>query len=166
MDLREHMDTIKRSDRAKKYIQRAGYTNAGDRLWQPWEDEIVLKYRHDLKQAAQELDRTLIAITGRRHTLGCRKYAHHRWTGAQIVKLRKIYPCAPMKEVLEAFPFASYSMILHAAQRFGVRRHRKPFMPTGNPLLDAVRARCFDLHFSLYDLDQMVSQKTFYSKTN
>lgn len=132
--------------------------------WTEAEDNVVRLLFPDYKALEQVLrHRTYDAIKCRAAGLGIvpRK---HVWTNLEVSRLRKLYSTASNAELLEAFPGVSIERIKGKAGHIGLRRKPKGFKPTGHPLLDQLRSRCFELNLSMIDLDAMAGTNKFFQK--
>jgi hypothetical protein len=146
---------------AKAAMLRTGYTQWGAKLWTAEEDETCRRLAHDRPALAKALShRTPIAIGERVRRLGLGAKLHW-WTGAELARLRKFYLTASPEELRAAFPNVSDKSLHNAAWRLRLFRPKKPYKPTGDPLLDQIRQRCLDLDISLAALCRAVGNKDF-----
>ena len=60
----------------------------------------------------------------------------HICPGADVTKLRRVYPKGSLREVQATFPDLSLDAIQSTAIRFRIFRAKKPFSATGNPIID------------------------------
>lgn len=134
-------------------MKRQGITMAGQPLWTEDEIEVLhaLMPRYDLIQLKLK-GRTFEAIRHKCNRLGISKNIHI-WTGAEIGKLRRLYPRARKEEIIAAFPSSTWAQIKSAARRYGFRRDKSPFLRSGNFLMDVILDRCEAINWSLADLD-------------
>jgi len=126
---------------------------AGQKLWT--EDEVAVLHaltpRYDLIE--QKLKgRSFEAIRHKCNRLGISKNIH-LWTGAEISKLRRLYPSAAKAEIIAAFPCSTWEQIKSAAQRYGFRRDKRSLLRSGNLLMDMILDRCEAIGWSYADLD-------------
>lgn len=98
--------------------------------------------------------RTLGAIKWRCKHLGLVKYWDHRWTAREIAILRRLYPKGTREEICEAIPGVEWRKICVAARYYGFRRDKKPYKITGIVANDQVRLRCYDIKWTMRDLDE------------
>ena len=136
------------------------------RVWLEWtseEDDQVraLFPNYDaMKQALPH--RTDAAVRCRAGVLSLKK-KHHSWTGAELVRLKKLYEGgASQKEILRAFPFATSTMIQGGNQYNGFHRKNVRYKPTGFPIIDAIRERALKMNISMVELDAMAHSKKYF----
>jgi hypothetical protein len=150
--------------RAKARIQFMGRTPRGHKLWTKEEDEKVITLYPDYKVLRKTLrQRSFCGIKSRASRLNVTR-KRHCWTGPEISKLRKLYPKASHKEILEAFPGLHWSQIRARARYAGFRRARKAFKETGYPILDDIRSYAFELNLNMVELDKMAKTKRYFQK--
>ena len=140
-------------ERLERRMKRTGMTMANQPLWSEDEIEVLraLSPQYDLIQ--QKLKgRSFEAIRHKCNRLGISKNIH-LWTGAEISKLRRLYPSAPKAEIIAAFPSSTWAQIKSAARRYGFRRDTPPFTRSGNLLMDMILDRCEAIGWSYADLD-------------
>ncbi|WP_406854667.1 hypothetical protein ABEG18_19250 [Alsobacter sp. KACC 23698] len=134
----------------------------GQKLWTPEEDAILKAYYPDKRAAHAALPhRTFQAVKSRGVTLGI---APRRmvWSAVDLKRLKKMRPTASSAELTEAFPGRSLSSILHAASYYGAKRRPRPPAKMGDPLVDEIRLRAFQLGFSICDLDEEAKSRGFF----
>lgn len=135
-------------------MKRTGMTMAGQILWSEGEIDVLRRLTPDYKTIRQLLKtRSPEAIRHKCNQLGLSKTIN-LWTGADVAKLRRLYPTAPKDTVIAAFPAATWPQIKSAARRYGFRRVRPPYEKTDHPLIDAIIDRCGVIGWSLADLDE------------
>lgn len=139
---------------------------AGRKVWTEAERDVLRKFAPDYKAVRSRLrNRSKRAIHAQTLRLGLAKPIHI-WSAAEISKLRKIFPSASMQEISDAFPHSTLRNIKNAAYYHGFRRMRVEYKPTGIPLLDAVRKRCFEIGWTLKDLDKAAKTKGYFHKAH
>ncbi|WP_107675389.1 hypothetical protein [Agrobacterium sp. LAD9] len=154
MDLSFHNRTLTISMQVKERIRRTGYTPSGFKVWTAEEDEIVKSlYPLYAEMQLRFPERSLKALHGRCERLGIAKKLHW-WTGAEISKLRRLYPTASRVKIREEFPSGTWRAIEAAAKRHGMRRARRKYKRTGHHLIDAILARIEEIGWTLRDLDE------------
>lgn len=150
--------------RMRTYIKRIGSTPSGHPLWTKEEDAKMRHLYPDYKKLQRALRRrTYCSLRNRARSLGIAK-KRHTWKGEDIVKLRKLYPEGSRDSILSAFPGVEWSKIAARANAAKIWRRRRPFKITGHSLLDAIRARAFELNISMVDLDDMAKTKRYFQK--
>jgi len=141
-----------------------GRTPRGHWLWTKNEDALVRELYPDYDALQKALRRrTYNALRARARTLDVVK-RRHTWLGAEISRLRRMYPKAARQELMVFFPDVSWEAIKAMAHRVGVRRERRKLVSTGHPLIDRIRDRAFDLNISMVDLDAMAGTKKYFRK--
>lgn len=142
-------------ERARRRMQRSGFTMSGQKLWTQTERQILLDHKGDYAAMKKLLpDRSIAAIASQCSKMNLRKTIHV-WTAADISKLRRMYPKASEEEICAAFPHSTWVNIQQVARYRGMRRDRRvPYKITGIPALDEVRQRCFEIRWSMPDLDK------------
>lgn len=164
MQLHYYARNAEAAHRSRARIMRSGFTPKGDRLWEEWEEEILRKHFPNYKRMERSLKhRTGCAIRSHCRKLGLKR-AIHNWSAAEISKLRRLYPTAPIEDICAAFPHSTYINIRQVAQYHGFRRKRVPYSSTGFPALDEVRNRCFEARISMPELDKIARTKTYFQK--
>lgn len=150
--------------RARKRIRKEGFNMRGDKLWS--EDEIAIVHRlaPDYDAICKLLPhRTRKAIRVQASVFG-KANKRHRWTGAEVALLRKLYPNASREELCERFPDVSWNAICAVARYHGFHRARKPYVMTGVAPLDEIRTKCFEIRWTMADLDQAAGTKGYFSR--
>lgn len=149
---------------ARIRMARMGRTPRGHWLWTKNEDALVRERYPDYDALQKALRRrTYNALRARARTLDVVK-RRHTWLGAEISRLRRMYPKAARHELMVFFPDVSWEAIKAMAHRVGVRRERRKLVSTGHPLIDRIRDRAFDLNLSMVDLDAMAGTKKYFQK--
>jgi hypothetical protein len=155
------------SIRSRALAKKRGYMNVHGRAWPLWtaeEDEMVRKLCPDYMALRKKLPgRTHYAIQMRTRTLGVSKHIH-TWTGAEIARLRRLWSSADKNTILAAFPGLSWPKIRSTAKRRKFYRPERSFQPTGNSLLDQVRARCRYLKYTMRDLDALARTGNYFTR--
>lgn len=152
---------------ARIRFQRAGVTMRGDALWTDEERSVLAIFKGNYDAMCKRLPhRSRVAIYAQCGKMGLRK-AIHFWSAAEVSKLRKIYGAASASEISAAFPHSTWINIRQVAQYHGLRRRGKiPYKLTGFPALDEVRRRCFEIGWTMVDLDQAARTKTYFRKAS
>jgi hypothetical protein len=142
------------SERMRRRVAESGFVGK-NRVWTVEEDQIVRQRYPDLAAVCAQLPgRSRVAIVARAGKLQVSK-PRFVWTAAAVSKLRRHYGKIPNRELMAMFPGKTMDGLRHVAQQNGIRAPRRRFKSTGFPLLDAVRDRCFDLNYSMLDLDEL-----------
>lgn len=126
--------------------------------------KLVRKHGHDYKTLNKLLNRSEWAIKHKAIQLGMRKKLHF-WTAAEITKLRKMYPTASPEELREAFPQTSFVNLGYLARYHGMRRKRREYKSIGVDVLDQIRKRCFEIGWSMVDLDEAAGTGDYFSRS-
>ncbi len=149
------------SERARQRVQSTGRV-FGHAVWTPAEDQVVRDCYPDYARACTLLPkRTYWSIRSRAGYLNI-QVKRHIWTGAEIKKLKRLYPEATKDELRTAFPGLSITAIERIAAYYGISRNRRRFKDTGHSLLDSVRARAFELRYSMVDLDDIAGTGRYF----
>jgi hypothetical protein len=149
---------------ARERMMRMGRTPNGHILWTERENDVVRELYPDycaLRKALRR--RTYKALCHRTRFLGVAK-KRHIWLGAEVSRLRRLYPKADRGDIILAFPNMSWQQIAAKACHVGLRRARRKLNSTGHPLIDVIRDRAFDLRLSMVDLDAMAGTKRYFQK--
>jgi hypothetical protein len=163
MNLTYHAKYARVAAQSRERARKTGYVGH-NKLWSEAEHEIVRKLAPDYDAMEKALNRTRGAIGWKCAQMGLRKPAH-QWTAAEISRLRKLYPSGSIKDLCEAFPHSSIVNIRYVARYHGMRRSRKPYKATGIPLLDEIRLRCFEIGWTMIDLDKAAKTKKYFRKS-
>lgn len=152
---------VRTAERMRQRIAGPCYFS-GHRLWTAKENKILRSTYPDYSAALEQLPgRSLYAIRTHVRELGIQR-RNHIWTGAEIVRLRKLFPTATWPELQAAFPGLTRNAIKVSARHRGLARARRRFKPTGDWLLDEVRTRCFALGYTMLDLDILARTKSYF----
>ena len=152
------------AEKTRARIRRAGVTAKGHRLWTPAEDERVKQLYPDYRALRKALrHRTYYALRHRADALGVVR-RRHVWTGAEVVRLRKLYPTATRAELHASFPRLTWHQIAGKAVHIKVSRRRSRLSPTGFPIIDDIRERAFLLNYSMVDLDAIARTRGYFQK--
>lgn len=164
MYLGEHISGARSAEAARQRMKRRGHNPRGHQLWTMEEDEICQRLGGDYKTLATALPRRSYAsIKDHCRLLGLRP-KRNLLTAADVFRLRKLYPRGSREQVLVQFPGRSWEDIQKAARYYRIFRERRPFKATGHPLIDAIRQRCFDLNYTMSDLDEITNSGTYFTK--
>lgn len=151
---------------ARERITRTGVAPGGHPVWTDREMALLAVIFPDYKRAVAVLQRrTYAAVKGRARAMGLTT-TRHLWTGAEVSRLRKLFPTADRETLLAAFPGVELGQIKAKARESGIHRQRRPFKSTGIPPIDQIRARAFKLNISMVDLDDMARTKPYFQKGN
>jgi hypothetical protein len=152
--------------RSKARMLRNGYTMGGQKLWSEEETQVLWRYAGDYASMQRALpNRTAVAIERKCAKVGLPRRHIHLWTAGEITKLKRLYLHASAEEISAAFPHSTWENIRQAARYHGaVRARRLPYKPTGNPALDEVRKRCFEIRWTMGDLDKAARTGTYFRR--
>lgn len=166
MFLGEYTQHANNAERTRRRIRYRGATAKGDALWTPEEDEVCMKYGTDYKILVRKLPhRSYHALRARCQKLGLRP-KRSLATASELSKLRRLAPTANAAALREAFPSRTLQQVKYLCRYYGIRRTPQRFKSTGYPILDAIRARCFELRYSMVDLDAIAKTKSYFQKAN
>ncbi|MDM9626354.1 hypothetical protein QTL95_10635 [Rhizobium sp. S152] len=162
MDLAYLAKNVASAERARLRLLRSGFTISGHKIWSSDEDKICQIFYPDYFALCQILDtRSKKAIQTRCQRLGLVP-ARQSWQWAARQQLRKLYPAAHRDEICEAFPGVEWKKIQSAARYYGYRRTKKPYKITGILSLDQSRRRCYDIKWTMRDLDEEAGTKRYF----
>lgn len=148
---------------AKKRLRKEGVRYNYFRDWFEREDDACRILFPDIKEIRRFIWwRSEGAIIARCKRLGLGRRDFHRWTARDISILRKLYPAAPREDICAAIPGVDWKNIRATAQRHGLRRLKKPYKITGINALDEVRLKCYDLRWTMRDLDEECRTKRYF----
>lgn len=166
MSLAFYARNVASGQRARERMRRAGVTMNGQKLWDDTERQVLLDHRGNYNEMCKRLPhRSRVAIAGQCGKMGLRRKLHV-WTAAEVFKLKKIYAKASVQEICAAFPHSIWGNIIQVARYHGLRRDcRKPYKLTGIPALDEVRRRCFEIRWSMADLDKAARTGTYFRRS-
>ncbi|ODT71616.1 MAG: hypothetical protein ABS75_07290 [Pelagibacterium sp. SCN 63-23] len=145
---------------------RNGVNPSGQPLWTP-EEISTLKanlpgYREVMKKLKR---RSYFAVRHKTQSLGLAP-KRHIWTAAEISKLRKLYGGRIEQSYLDAFPGVTRNGLQKVANYYNIFRPKKPYEPTGHPLIDQIRARALELGYTMADVDKLARSNNFFAKAN
>lgn len=153
--------------RSRRMIELRGVTPNGTKLWTDAELDILIMHQRCYRLMYQKLPhRSPLAIRVKYRSLGLPtpRPPRHRWTALEISKLRKLFPSASAEHICSVFPHSGWNAICKAALYHNLRRRRRPYKLTGIPALDEVRRRCFEIGWSMTDLDKAARTRSYFSK--
>ncbi|PSJ53652.1 hypothetical protein [Pseudaminobacter soli (ex Li et al. 2025)] len=166
MYLSEYTRNAHSADRARRRMQYRGETPKGDRLWTGAEDELCRQYGSNYEALRQKLPhRSYEAIRCRCRYLGLRPKLK-MVTANELSRMRRLVPTASPQQLREAFPNRSLRQLRSVSRYHGITRKRPPFKRTGISAIDAIRDRCFELGYSMGDLDELAKTKGYFRKAN
>lgn len=164
MDLRQLARNSKSATRARQRVIRSGFTMSGDEVWTQAQRELVRLHSPNYDHLCKLLpNRSRKAIRWQASAMGVAR-PKHIYTAAQIAKLRNMFKRVSWPELLEAFPFTTPQKLKAVAAYYGLYRPRRPYKLTGIPGLDEVRQRCFEIGWTMPDLDKMARTRSYFSK--
>jgi len=153
------------AERNRNRMARTGRTPAGHSIWTDDEEALLRHHHRDYQAAIRALAgrRSYYAVRAKAQALGLATKRNH-WTGDQVVRPRRLFRCGTTAEIRAAFPGRSRNNIYKMAAYFGIKRPRKPFTPTGVPIIDQIRAKCFECALSMVDLDDMARTGNYFAR--
>ncbi len=150
------------TDNLRRYRERTG-TNGRDRLWSPEETETLRRLYPDYRAAMKALPgRSYWAVRGHalKHGFARRR---HVWTNIELARLRKLAAAGVSDtELVAGFPGLTRDQVIGKLRHHQIKRPRRRFKPTGYPLLDAIRDRCYQLGWSMVDLDEIAGTANYF----
>lgn len=151
---------------ARERIAKTGMSPSGAPIWTAREMALLAVIFPDYKRAVAVLERrSYSAVKHRARSMGltdCR----HIWTGAEVARLRRLFPTADKETLAAAFPGIPLHKVYAKAGHIGVYRKRRPFKQTGIPSIDQIRGRAFQLNVSMVELDAMAKTRCYFQKGN
>lgn len=164
MFLNDYSRHAQSADRARRRVQYHGLTPKGDRLWTREEDETCKKYGNDYRVLREKLPhRSYHALRRRCQSLGLRP-RRDLTTMKELSLLRRMSAIATPDEMRAALSHKTRKQLAHLRRYYGIRCKRRPFTPTGFPIIDAIRVRCEYLNYSMVDLDEIAGTKTYFKR--
>ena len=140
--------------------------SATRRRWEPWEVSILRNSYPDVSKIAAQLPgRTPSAIKGKAAYIGISRASSLKWSDAEIIRLRKVYPTGTRDEVEAAFPGRTYNAVAAKALRRNIRRAKRNNAPTGNRLLDQVFKEAAKLNLSRSDMDFVARSGRYFQRS-
>ncbi|KQW62676.1 MULTISPECIES: hypothetical protein [unclassified Ensifer] len=162
MTLAFHARNAASAARVRARILRTGFTLFGQRVWSAEEDLVCQLFYPDYFALRQILyNRTSRAIQKRCQSLGLAK-RRRQWGPLDKQKLRKLYPSATREEICATFPDVAWENIQAVARYYGWKRNKKPYKITGVVSLDQVRVRCYEIKWTMRDLDEESRTKRYF----
>lgn len=150
---------------ARAAMLRRGTTPRGDLLWTADEERILATHWPN-RLLIQELlpHRTQKAVASRAGRLGLTSPAR-RWTGPDVQEqLKPRYPSSePVGQIADDL-VRSVAAVRQKASRKLLRRPRHPPTSLGDPLVDSIRQRAFELSYPLAALGRDVGARRFFSQ--
>lgn len=165
MDLRQLSRDAAKGQHLRQVKKRQGRSGPF-KIWSEEEQSIVRRLYPDYRALSAALpNRSLAGIRYQALQLGITSY-RHIWTASQHSRLRALYPQASREVIMKNLPGLSWQQIVSHAVRSGFRRKKVPFLPTGSPLLDEIRAKCRQLDYTMGDLDELARTKPYFRRSN
>lgn len=165
MSLAYHARNAILAERLRIAIQKSGMVG-GHSLWTDAEREIIRSLAPDYDSIAKLLpNRSRKSIRHQASRLGFARRMH-LWTGAELAKLRKLYPTARKEVICAEFPHSPWGNIAQVANYHGFRRARKPYKPTGNESIDGLLVKCMEANLRYLDLDKICRSKSYFQRAN
>jgi hypothetical protein len=163
MYLNDYTRHAQSADRSRRRMRYRGVTPNGHRLWTPKEDETCRKHGNDYRILQTKLPhRSYEALKQRCRLLGL--CPQRQMVTAREVSLLRRLGAASVDELRAAFPTRTLSQLNHLRRYHGVPARRRQFSPTGFPIIDSVRSRCFELNYSMSDLDQLAKSNSYFQR--
>jgi hypothetical protein len=138
------------------------------RSWTPAEDAALRDLYPDYEGILLKLPhRTYYALRGRAAALGCTALtARHKWTGAELTKLKKSCETGTSRRDLMAlFPHATrWSQLQNKIRYYGYHRQNFKFKSTGFPIIDEIRERARQMNISMVELDALAKSGCYFLK--
>lgn len=164
MYLSDYSRSARTVELSRRRMERTGTTPKGDKLWTEEEDELCREFGDDYRRLGSKLPhRSYSSLRARCQALGLRPQ-RNLMTMADVSKLRRLYPSASTEELSMAFPTRTRHQLIKLARYYGFARKRRPFMPTKIPVIDAIRQRCFDLNYTMPELDSMAATNHYFAR--
>jgi hypothetical protein len=143
-----------------------GVTPSGSPLWTTEEDETCREYGNDYRVLKTKLPhRSYHALRKRCQSLGLRP-RRDLITIKELSLLRRMSATATSDEIQAALPHKTRRQLDKLRQYYGICSKRRPFSPTGYLILDEIRSRCFELNYSMLDLDKLAKSKTYFRQAD
>lgn len=132
------------------------------RFWTDHELELVRRLYPDVGAIHPALrHRAVTAIRKKAQRLGLTSRVHV-WTGAEIARLRRLYPRGTRAEIMAAFPGWSYHYLQQVAAKHRISKTRPPHRPTNDPVVDQMLLRSRQLGISMPELDAMTNARGYF----
>jgi hypothetical protein len=163
MLLRYLARSASRSQTMREQCRRSGRTmNGRFPIWTDEEDAEIRRLYPDYAALKKSLTRrTHSALKSRANRIGIAK-RNHCWTDAEVSRLRKLFPTSTAQQLRTAFPGLRTRQIKDKAANLGLYKKRRPYPPSGFPIIDQIRARAFELNLSMLDLDELAGTKNYF----
>lgn len=137
-------------------------TSRGKGRWTAEEIATVVKWWPDVANCAAKTGRSAYAIKQKAQALGIRK-KNNRWATTDKIWLRHNWNTAPRTRLFERFPGRSYDDITHKAREMGLPvRGMPPPVTCGHPVVDAVRAKAYELGLTMRRLDELAGTGAYW----
>ncbi len=150
------------AERTRSRMLQSGFTISGQKIWSEDEDFVCRIFYPDYFAMCQILDtRSRKAVQARCGRLGLIP-PRQAWQWSAKQQLRKLYPEATREEICDAFPGVEWQKIQSAARYYGYRRKKKPYKVTGVLSLDQSRCRCYEIKWTMRDLDEEAGTNRYF----
>lgn len=162
-DLRYAQRGAQRAAQLRTLNERRGYAG-NNKLWTEAEDKICRDLHPDYQAILRTLPyRSYYAVRNRCQKLGLAP-KRNLVTSADVSKLRRFYSTSKPDELRRLLPGRSLKQIRAIARYYGIRKRRRGFLPTGHPIIDDIRQRCFNLNYSMVELDREAGTGSYFAK--
>lgn len=154
----------------REYCRRTGRTYAGQVIWTD-EEIALLTAAWPCREAALKAlpGRSLSAIEHRAAKLGLPVRSLHLWSNPESARFRRLWPTATKRELLETFPFATWTSLHNFSQWQrangfpDLKRPKARPSKTGHELVDAVLDQAERCNMSLKELDEGARTRRYFS---
>ena len=139
---------------------------SGRNSWSLMELDTLKRHWPDLRLLKKRLPiRTVPAIKAKAGSCGLTPgRPNHIWTAREHSDLKRMAAAGRTRRQIASHLGLTVRQVANRLQYAGIQMPRRRPVTSGNPLLDAVRHRAFDMNMSMRDLDRSLGYKGRFSR--
>ncbi|UXN58175.1 hypothetical protein [Phyllobacterium zundukense] len=163
MDFRTVAKNAASAQRMRNKLLKTGISFNGYPLWTEAEVSVLRQFHPNYSEVSRRLpQRTRAAIKRKCADLRIVKDGPRRWSGEEYVQLRKSYATSPISQVMKLFHDRTSVGLRSVLYRRRILKKSVPYKLCGNLIADSIRQRCFDLNYTIRDLDIMAGTNQYF----
>jgi len=133
--------------------------------WSASEYKIVMQLYPDYQEMMSRLPhRSLQQLKSFASCYGITK-KRHTWKTTELKELKHKWEAGiPLQDIADHFGFCTVQQLKGVARHYKYFRPKSPLKPCGNSAIDAIRAKCDELGYSMVDLDEWCKSKRYWAQ--
>jgi hypothetical protein len=142
---------------------KSGTSFNGYPLWSEAEISVLRQFYPDYSEISRRIpQRTRAAIEKKCEVLRIVKRGPRRWSDEEYVRLRKSYPTSPTSQAFALFQDRTWVGLRAVLYRRRIFKKPVPYKICGHQIADSIRQRCFELNYTIRDLDIMAGSNQYF----